>query len=405
MNRDSNIISRQLAKSLLKQDFNLSLSLPDDRLCPPIPVRWNYIRWIQDILDTTDSSYRDTPDPAREVLGLDIGVGASCIYALLACSTRPQWRMAGTDVDAHSLECAQANVNANDLGQRIKLKQVDNEGPILPLDFLRIEEMDFTMTNPPFYTSQEDFLASSKHHSAENPSSVVCTGAENEMICAGGDVAFVLRILHQSTVLKERVQWYTAMLSKLSSLQQIVAALKEKGITNYAVTSLQPGQRTKRWAVAWSLGDLRPRNDVSRHGELVQAVLPLPTAQTIAAPMQDKVWAGRKVDETVRALDVRWQWREAGSVGVMEARENVWSRAARRKKKFRDEALGGAEGEGEKKDAMMVDGESEDEEPVALAVKITCKDEEVDVRWLRGHDHVVFSSFCGMLKRALTGRA
>ncbi|CZT19704.1 uncharacterized protein RCC_05556 [Ramularia collo-cygni] len=398
-------IVQQLAKSLLNQDFKLSLSLPDDRLCPPIPVRWNYIRWIQDLLDTTDSSYRDTPDPSREVVGLDIGIGASCIYALLACSKRPEWRMAGTDIDVHSLECAQQNINVNGLGERIKLKHMQVDGPILPLDLLKIEEMDFTMTNPPFYSSQQDFQASSKHGSAEDStaaSSVVCTGAENEMICEGGDVGFVMRILRESLVLRERVQWYTAMLSKLASLQQVVAALKEHGISNYAVTSLQPGQRTKRWAVAWSFGDMRPRNDISRHGELVQAVLPLPTAQTISTPMQDTIWAGKKVDETIKGLDVKWQWRSGSHMGVMEARENVWSRAARRKKKFQGEKIDD-QGSGESKDEMMVD-ESEEEEPVALAVKITCKNEEVDVRWLRGHDHVVFSSFCGMLKRALTGR-
>lgn len=325
--------------------------------------------------------------------------------------------MAGTDINSHSLECAQQNINVNNLGERIKLKQMQSEGPLLPLDLLKIEEMDFTMTNPPFYSSQEDFLASSKHNTSSpegssTASSVVCTGAENEMICPGGDVAFVLRILSESLLLRERIQWYTAMLSKLSSLQQILTALKTHNISNFAVTSLQPGQKTKRWAIAWSFRDLRPRNDVARHGDLVNSVLPLPAAQTIGTPMQGAAWAGRKVDETVRGLDVRWQWREKVNVGVMEARENVWSRAARRKKKFQGEGrekVGGGEKGGDA-DAEMVDAEgkeeeeSEEEEPVALAVKITCKDEEVDVRWLRGHDHVVFSSFCGMLKRALTGK-
>lgn len=355
------------------------------------------------MLDTTDYSYRDTPDPEREVTGLDVGVGASCIYALLACSNRPNWRMAGTDVDAHSLDCAQHNVHANGLGGRIKLKQMPSEGPLLPVDLLRIEELDFTMTNPPFYSSHQDFQDSAKSRPAgQAPSSAVCTGADNEMICDGGDVGFVLRVLEESLVLRERVQWYTAMLSKLASLQQVVAKLKEHGITNYAVTSLQPGQRTKRWAVAWSFGDMRPRNDVSRHGDLVQAVLPLPTAQTISAPMQDMAWSGKKVDETLKGLDVRWQWRAAAHVGVMEARENVWSRAARRKKKFQAE-----QADGEDKDVKMVEADGEEsgeDEPVALVVKIACKDEEVDVRWLRGRDHVIFSSFCGMLKRALTGR-
>ncbi|KAG9816356.1 hypothetical protein KCU77_g18128, partial [Aureobasidium melanogenum] len=30
---------QQLTKSILKRDFDLELDLPDDRLCPPVPVR------------------------------------------------------------------------------------------------------------------------------------------------------------------------------------------------------------------------------------------------------------------------------------------------------------------------------------------------------------------------------
>ena len=52
------------------------------------------------------------------------------------------------------------------------------------------------------------------------------------------------------------------------------------------------------------------------------------------------------------------------------------------------------------------DGESseeEEEDVVALAVKITCKEGEVELRWLRGLDYVLFESFCGLTKRALVG--
>jgi 23S rRNA (adenine1618-N6)-methyltransferase len=231
------------------------------------------------------------------------------------------------------------------------------------------------------------------------------------MICPGGDVGFVSRILAESLVLKTRVQWYTAMFGKLSSLQQIVAKLKEHDITNFAVTCLQAGYKTKRWAVGWSFHDLRPRNEVARHGELVHAVCPLPTEQTILCPLMSAKWAGEKVDRTIKTLDVRWMWRQKQGVGVMVARENVWSRAARRKRHFQ------ATKDGEHgADVEMVDGngdanvtadESEDEdeeEPIALAVKIRCLHEQVDVRWLRGVDNMVFVSFCWMLKRSLTSR-
>ncbi|EMC96392.1 hypothetical protein BAUCODRAFT_70727 [Baudoinia panamericana UAMH 10762] len=395
-------VVQQLTKSLLKCDFALSLELPNDRLCPPVPVRWNYVRWIQELLDTTSGDYRDHYDPEREVLGLDIGVGASCIYPLLACSMRPEWRMAGTDVDQHSFDYARKNVEANGLAKRIKLRLSTSDRPLIPLDSMKIEGLDFVMTNPPFYTSHTDMLAS--YAGKQAPPSAVCTGADNEMICPGGDVGFVTRILDESLKLRERVQWYSAMLGKMSSLQQLIAKLREHNITNFAVTCLQAGYRTKRWAVAWSFRDLRPRNDVARHGDLVHAVLPSPTAQTIPVPLMSAQFAGDRVSGILQELDVRWQWREAIFTGVMKARENVWSRAARRKKKFQAER---DIGRGEV-DAMQLDGDegdADDDENVALAVKIVCKLEVVEVRWLRGHDHVLFTSFCGMLKRGLTGRA
>ena len=357
-----------------------------------MPVRWNYIRWIQDLLDTTSDNYSDRHDAEREVVGIDIGVGASAIYPLLACSTRPQWRMAGTDIDQHSLDYARKNVEINEFNKRIKLALSTSDAPLIPMQSMRIEQLDFVMTNPPFYSSGADMQDSYGGKSA--PPSAICTGSENEMICPGGDVGFVSRIVDESLQLRDKVQWYTAMLGKLSSLQQIVAKLKEHNISNFAVTCLQAGHKTKRWAVGWSFDDLRPRNDVARHGDLVLAVLPPRTAHTIPTPLMSAAWAGEKVDAALRELDVRWQWRASISTGVMQTKENVWSRAARRKKQF-----------GAKEVSMAdPDAESDDEEPVALAVKVVCKEEQVEIRWLRGLEHLLFESFCGMLKRALSNR-
>ncbi|KAF2771920.1 hypothetical protein EJ03DRAFT_11316 [Teratosphaeria nubilosa] len=384
-------VLHHLTKALLTHDFHLTLTLPPDRLCPPIPVRWNYTHWIQQLLDTTPAtSTADSYDPTREVLGLDIGVGASCIYPLLACATRPKWRMLGSEIDRHSLAWARRNVEANALQARISLVASEPDDPLVALQTLGLERLDFVMTNPPFYASERDMATA--YASKAAPPLAVCTGSANEMICEGGEVGFVSRIIEESLVLRGKVQWYTAMIGRLPSLHQIVAKLKEVKITNFAVTSLQAGYRTNRWAIAWSFGEHRPRHDVARHGGLVLAVLPPPTAQTVVAPSMRARAAGERINETIRELDVRWQWRESALTGVVEARENVWSRAARRKKKFMQARVAEGRGQGD---------EESDDETVALAVKITCEDEKVDVRWLRGTDYVLFTSFCGTLKTAL----
>jgi len=78
------------------------------------------------------------------------------------------------------------------------------------------------------------------------------------MVTPGGEIAFVSRMIEESLQLRNKVQWYTTMLGKLSSVSVIVEKLIEHGNNNYAVTEFIQGTKTRRWAVAWSWGDLRP---------------------------------------------------------------------------------------------------------------------------------------------------
>jgi 23S rRNA (adenine1618-N6)-methyltransferase len=329
--------------------------------------------------------------------------------------------MHGTDIDAHSLSHAQHNIDLNTLTTRITLAQTTPQDPLIPLPKLGVPRLDFVMCNPPFYSSEQDMSAA--YHGKALPPSAVCTGSTNEMICEGGDVGFVTRILEESLQLRERVQWYSSMLGRLASAQQLVAKLREHGISNFAVTNLKAGQKTRRWAVAWSFGDVRPANAVARHGELVQALLPMATEWTVDVPGASVEQIDERVNAVLADLDLRWQWRAPLHTGVAFARENVWSRSARRKRKFQQEAkekLKKGDGkEPEKGDhgAKAQDDQDEDDEnesssssseeeqePIALAVKITCSPNRVDIRWLRGTDFTLWESFCGMLKRALGAR-
>ena len=79
------------------------------------------------------------------------------------------------------------------------------------------------------------------------------------MVTAGGEVAFVTRMIQESDVLKNRVQWYSSMLGKLSSVSEVIEQLNKRGVENWAVTEFVQGTRTRRWGVAWSWGDMRPR--------------------------------------------------------------------------------------------------------------------------------------------------
>jgi len=184
------------------------------------------------------------------------GVGASCIYPLLGCASRPNWSFGGVEIDGVNYDSANRNVKLNGLEQRIEICKNDSESPLINMDGLGLQKADFVMCNPPFFTSREDMKATFTNK--DNPPSAVCTGADIEMIAEGGDLGFVLRIFEESEKLKHRVSWYSSMFGKLSSANAMISVLKEKSILNYAVTCLQAGNVTKRWAVAWSFGDLRP---------------------------------------------------------------------------------------------------------------------------------------------------
>ena len=127
----------------------------------------------------------------------------------------------------------------------------------------------------------------------------------------------------------------------------------------------------------------------------MHGILPFATAQTI--PLQDGMRRGKAaeiINSTLENLDIRWDWRQKIWTGVGFARKNVWSRAARRKQ-ARLAATG------EDKDTKMEDEDSEEDEKIALAFMISIRESEVDVRWLRGLDSVLFESFGGMLKRVV----
>jgi 23S rRNA (adenine1618-N6)-methyltransferase len=85
-----------------------------------------------------------------------------------------------------------------------------------------------------------------------------CTGVEVEMVTSGGEVAFVKKMIEESLQLRDRIQWYTSMLGKLSSINVLVEMLLKHENHNFAVTEFEQGSKTKRWAIAWSWGDRRP---------------------------------------------------------------------------------------------------------------------------------------------------
>lgn len=321
--------------------------------------------------------------------------------------------MVGTDIDQASLDSARRNVSSNNLGFRISIEHVSKDSPLLPLTLLD-QQLDFTVCNPPFYSSESEILNSA--NSKLRPPSAVCTGSENEMITPGGEAAFVARLLNESLVHKTRVQWYTSMLGKLESVVALVTNLKTHDIDNFAVASLTPGNGTgtKRWAVAWSFHALRPAADVAVLGPS-HANIARPAVTEYVIPVRNgdkKAWLTR-VTAVLETWDILVECNDAEHVIFGLAASNTWNRRGRRSLKRKANALEPEQALArQSQDALPAPGRSGQRllprrpndsmgSPVLLGFRVTVGADAINLRWTEGRDALVFKSFHGALSRAL----
>ncbi|KAI3891988.1 hypothetical protein MKW92_017528 [Papaver armeniacum] len=104
------------------------------------------------------------------------------------------------------------------------------------------ERFDFCMCNPPFFESMEE--------AGLNPKTA-CGGTPAEMVCPGGELAFISRIIEDSAVLKQSFRWYTSMVGRKINLKLLTSKLREVGVSVVKTTEFVQGH-TCRWGLAWS---------------------------------------------------------------------------------------------------------------------------------------------------------
>lgn len=66
---------RALTCTLLKEDFGLTIEIPLERLIPTVPLRLNYIHWVEDLID-------GQKQPRR---GIDIGTTTTTTFSVILC--------------------------------------------------------------------------------------------------------------------------------------------------------------------------------------------------------------------------------------------------------------------------------------------------------------------------------
>lgn len=329
-----------LSRALLHKHFHLTLpSMPRGHLCPPIPNRFLYVLWVRELVQQCHASNNNYFDEAKEHYGsttkplhrrgMDLGIGVSAIYPLLLSTKNftdsvgkygnnehdKTWTFFGTDVDPYSIQCAQKNISANNLEDKINISLVpqspspsinhSNEtktddssctdhshtcGPILnamrmarstmgtddgnisksrtphnlgekkedikiaaPQDWVCF---DFCMTNPPFYSTIEEGTALRCGDARSRTDMTLQEGVYPN----GGEIGFIKDMICDSFYFRDCITWFTSMVGRKSSLLAIHAELKKfLEIGSIRTTEFVQG-KTTRWGIAWTFRNVSKRS-------------------------------------------------------------------------------------------------------------------------------------------------
>lgn len=244
-----------LNKALLKAHYRINFwDIPDGYLCPPIPGRADYIHYIADLI--RDHNYGKIPK-GDKIIGLDVGVGANCIYPIIGNSVYG-WSFVGSDIDERAIENAQLIVDSNpNMKDRIKLQLQPNAKDYFYGAIRKEDMIDFTICNPPFYSSQMDADKENVRKTTNISNKKINIPQRNfgghnaELYCEGGEKQFVTDMIKESRKFASNCYWFTTLVSKQNHIKAIRKALEAAGVEQIAVIPTGQGNKTGR-IVAWT---------------------------------------------------------------------------------------------------------------------------------------------------------
>ena len=245
-----------LNKALLSTQFKIEFwDIPKDALCPAVPGRLDYLLYLADLFAADNGG--EIPK-GKKVSILDIGVGANCIYPILA-QRHFGWRSVGTDIDGNSLKAANAIVVANGLKKNIELRHQTHSDQIFTGVTVPQEQFDACICDPPFYASSAEAEENNarkwlKMGRANEYKRAVrnFAGRANELATLGGEKAFVLQMVQESLARPKLCRWYTSLLAKSQHETPIYQALKRAQVKRIEVIPMGQGNKVSRM-IAWQV--------------------------------------------------------------------------------------------------------------------------------------------------------
>lgn len=251
-------------KALLISNYDIqNWDIPANYLCPPIPGRADYIHYIADLLAKNNNGI--IPE-GENIVGLDIGIGANCIYPIIGKSAYG-WSFVGTDIDEKALQnCKKIITNNPKLIDAISLQSQIEPRFIFKNIILPEDKFAFTICNPPFHSSQEEAAKSAlrKVNTLENKKSdkaVLNFGGQNtELWCKGGEIGFITQMIYESVKYPMQCLWFTTLVSKKNNLKSMYKILSKVGTVEIKTIDMAQGQKISR-IVAWTfLSEAQQKN-------------------------------------------------------------------------------------------------------------------------------------------------
>ena len=243
-----------LNKALLKHHYGVKFwKIPEHYLCPPIPGRADYIHNIADLLK---GNGKEIPK-GNYIKGLDIGVGASCIYPIIG-NHEYGWSFIGSDTNETAVISAKAIEQGNPkLKSNVEIRRQEQANNFF-YDILKPEEkVDFTMCNPPFHVSAADAEKASlkklKNLKAKRPSKALLNfgGQNNELWTKGGEARFVKDMIYESKHFGQQCLWFTSLISREVTLKPTYKILQKVNATDVKTIEMGQGNKVSRF-IAWT---------------------------------------------------------------------------------------------------------------------------------------------------------
>lgn len=244
---------KALNKALLAFHYGIPFwDIPKNYLCPPIPGRADYIHHIADLLAISNQGVIPKGD---KIIGLDIGVGANCIYPIIG-SQSYGWQFVGTDIDEIAIDnCSKIIQNNPKLIDLISLQLQTNTKSIFKNIITKEDNFAFTICNPPFHNSSVEAKKGSLRkisNLTKNKTqklSLNFGGQNNELWCEGGEKQFITQMIYESVHFANNCLWFSCLVSKKEHLRFIYKTLSKVKAVEVKTIEMSQGNKKSRFVV------------------------------------------------------------------------------------------------------------------------------------------------------------